>query len=200
MATVRSDEHGKKSESPRKDSTTADECPHYEEEEPRKEDTGGLGSSGDYKFQGIEPKEKHWQERVGFFNEKFIDRQKEANWETENCNCYSFRVCWAFTNEKWSNHVEVCTSCEAWEERDCEIPSHDQITKRLILNDISERRHVPDTQLTRKKEVAARTDYAFTNSLHIGIVKSHGGRALATAARNIWRRRSTANSYHEFRS
>ena len=151
MATVRSDEHGKKAESPKEDSTTTDDYPHDEEEEPRKEDTGELGSSGWYNFQGLKPKERHWQDGVGFFNDKFIDRQKEANWETENCNCYSFEVCWAFTNTEWSKHVNKCASCEAWEERNCEIPGHDPVTKRLILNDISKRRHVTDTQLTRKK-------------------------------------------------
>ena len=151
MATVRSDEYGKKAESPKEKSTTTNDCPHYEEEVPREENTGGLGSSGWYNFQWLRPKNRNWQDRSGFFNDKFIDIQREAKWEAENCNCYSFEVCWAFTNTKWSEHVKECLSCEAWEERDCKVPGHDPVTKRLILNDISERRHVTDTQLIRKK-------------------------------------------------
>ena len=151
MAMVRSDEVGKKENCPKEKSTTTDDYPHHEEEVPRGENTGGLGSSGWYDFQKLKSKNRNWQDRTGFFNDKFIDRQKEANWETENCNCYSFEVCWAFTNTKWSDHVRTCSSCEAWEERDCGVPGHDPVTKRLILNDISERHHVTDTQLIRKK-------------------------------------------------
>jgi hypothetical protein len=151
MATARSEAFRMKSESPKHETTTSDECLHYEEEEPREEDTGGLGSSGNYKFQELEPREKSWQDRVGFFDEKFNNRQRETNWEVETCNCYSFRVCWAFTNETWSEHVETCRNCGTWEERSCDVPGHDKVTKRLLLNDLSGRRHVPDTQLIKEK-------------------------------------------------
>ena len=113
LATVKSDNYGRKAECPKERSTATDDYPHDEEGQPRKEDAGGLGSPGWFNFQGLKPRERNWQDRVGFFNDKFIDRQKEANWETENCDCYSFEVCWAFTNTKWSEHVKKCESCEA---------------------------------------------------------------------------------------
>ena len=158
MAIVRSDAVGKKEKSPREETTTSDEYPQDEEDLPQKENTGGLGSSGYYSFQDLKPKTRDWQERVGFYNDKFINRQKETNWETEVCNCYSFEVCWAFTNTDWAKHVDNCNKCEEWENRECQVPGHDPVSKRLIFNDISKRRHVSDTQLFRGKRSCCRDE------------------------------------------
>lgn len=151
MAIVKSDVYGMKGKCPEKKTTTNDDYPHDEEGLPRKEKTGGLRSSGYYSFQSLKPKIRDWQERIGFYDDKFINRQKETNWETEVCNCYSFEVCWAFTNTEWARHVNECTKCDDWENRECGVPGHDPVSKRLIFNDISKRRHVTDTQLTRGK-------------------------------------------------
>jgi hypothetical protein len=123
-----------------------------EEEELRcHEDTKGLGSSGKYDFEELlETRAMPWKERVGYFDDKPINKIKEAKWEAEICNCYSFKVCWAFTGETWSEHLEGCIECEEWEERECLVPGHDQVSKRLLLNDLSTRRHVTELTLEKK--------------------------------------------------
>jgi hypothetical protein len=121
--------------------TEVENCLRKEEKFNRQGDEDGLGSLGTYDFgKLLETKDMPWQERVGYFNEKPLDRVREANWETEICNCYSYRVCWAFTKDTWSEHIQECLRCEEWEERECTVPGHDQVTKRLLFNDLSTRR------------------------------------------------------------
>ena len=93
MAIVKSDRYGRKAECPKEKTTTIDDYPHDEEGVPRKENTGGLGSSGKYSFKELRPRARTWQDRIGIFSEKYTDRQREANWEAKRCNCYSYRVC-----------------------------------------------------------------------------------------------------------
>lgn len=158
MAIVKRDDQGRKEECPLRKTTTEDDCPRDEEDLPQKEFMGGLGSSGYYDFQSLKPRIRKWQERVGFYNDKFINRQKETNWETEVCDCYSFEVCWAFTNTVWTRHVNECKKCEEWENRDCPVPGHDPVSKRLIFDDISKRRHVTDTQLINGRRKCCRDE------------------------------------------
>jgi hypothetical protein len=100
--------------------TEVENCLRKEEKLNRQGDADGLGSLGTYDFgKLLETKDMPWQERVGYFNDKPLDRVKEANWETEICNCYSYRVYWAFTKDTWSEHIQECLRCEEWEEREC---------------------------------------------------------------------------------
>ena len=122
-----------------------------EEELHRKGKADEFNTFGTYDFgELLERKDNTWQSRVGFFADKYSDRVKNANWESEVCNCYSFSACWAFTKNTWSDHVNECTRCEAWEQRECIVPGHDPVTKRLLLNDLSTRRHVTEKKLEKE--------------------------------------------------
>jgi hypothetical protein len=132
--------------------TEIENCLQEEEELHSHGDVKGLGTLGSYDFgKLIETNDNPWKERLGYFDEKHINRIREANWERENCDCYTFRVCWAFTKDSWTSHIEKCINCEVWEERDCRVPGHDQVTKRLLLNDLSMRRHVTEPKLEDNK-------------------------------------------------
>jgi hypothetical protein len=121
------------------------------EEPVRQEDEKGLGNLSKYNFGKLLKKEKAtWHKKDGYRNDKPLERKKESNWEAERCNCYSYQTCWAFTKEKWSDHTKECFQCKTWEERDCDVAGHDKETKRLVLDDLSNRRHVTELQLEKE--------------------------------------------------